>query len=113
VYDCGTSPENYLGKVIKDAPATVVLIDAVDFAGEPGEIRELFPEHMQAGNLFATHNASLGLAANYLQNNLKADIIIVAIQPKRLDFDDKLSPEVEDSVGRLKEWFYETAKGQG
>ena len=29
VYDAGPNPENYLGKIIKDMPDNVVIIDAV------------------------------------------------------------------------------------
>ena len=31
VYDSGPSPENYLGKIIKDKPDNIIIVDAVDF----------------------------------------------------------------------------------
>jgi len=41
VYDSGPSPENYLGKIIKDKPDNIVIIDTVDFGGKPGEFLEI------------------------------------------------------------------------
>ncbi|MFH1457941.1 MAG: hydrogenase maturation protease [Candidatus Omnitrophota bacterium] len=105
VYDAGPNPENYLGKIIKDKPDNVVIIDAVDFGGKPGEFREIEGEHLETVNLFSTHNASLSLTINYLKNNLKIDIIILIIQPKSIAFGENLSPEIQEALGKLESWF--------
>ncbi|MDD5568005.1 MAG: hydrogenase 3 maturation endopeptidase HyCI [Candidatus Omnitrophica bacterium] len=106
VYDSGSSPENYLGKIIKDNPDTILLIDAVDFGGEAGEFRILEGEDIQTVNFFSTHDASISLAISYLKNSLKAvDIIILAIQPKVLAFGDKLSPPISKTLEKLEGWF--------
>ncbi|MFA5149730.1 MAG: hydrogenase maturation protease [Candidatus Omnitrophota bacterium] len=106
VYDGSSSPENYLGKIIKDTPDTILLIDAVDFGGEAGEIRFLEGEDIQTVNFFSTHDASISLAISYLKNSLKsAGIFILAIQPKILVFGDKLSPEIKGALGQIEEWF--------
>jgi len=106
VYDSGSSPENYLGKVIKDNPDTILLIDAVDFGGAPGEIRMLEGGDIRTVNFFSTHDASISLAISYLQNSLRsAEIIVLAIQPKTLAFGDGLSPEIAKTLARLEEWF--------
>jgi hydrogenase 3 maturation protease len=106
VYDSGSSPENYLGKIIKDKPDTILLIDAVDFGDKAGEIRFLEGEDIQTVNFFSTHDASISLAISYLKNSLKAaDIFILAIQPKTLAFGDKLSPEMAAAVDKIEEWF--------
>ena len=110
VYDAGANPENYLGKVIKDKPDNVVIIDAVDFGGKAGEFREWEEEGFETVNLFSTHNASLSLTINYLKNNLKADIIILIIQPQDIGFGDKLSPAVQEALDTLERWFYESTK---
>ena len=110
VYDSGTSPENYLGKIIKDRPGSIIIIDAVDFGGKPGEFRELEPQDLKSVNLCSTHNASLELAINYLQSNLTADIIILMIQPGSLAFGDKLSPQAGAALERLEDWFGEAAQ---
>jgi len=106
VYDAATSPENYLGKIIKDKPDTVLIVDAVDFGGSAGEFKVAESQDIKTANLFSTHNASLSLTINYLQSNLKTDIIILIIQPKSINFSYKLSPEVEKTLEKLKNWFY-------
>lgn len=106
VYDTGVSPENYLGKIIKDSPRTIVIIDAVDFSGKPGEFRIVDAEDIQTVNLFSTHNASISLTTNYLHDNLKVNIIMLIIQPKSIAFGDSLSREVEETLDRLEAWFY-------
>jgi len=106
VYDGSSSPENYLGKIIKDKPDTILLVDAVDFGGNPGEYRMLEGDDIQTVNFFSTHDASISLAISYLRNSLKAvDIIILAIQPKILAFGDKLSPEIAKILDFLERWF--------
>lgn len=106
VFDAAASPENYLEKIIKQKPDNIVIIDAVDFGGRPGEFRVLEGEEIKTVNLFSTHDASLSLAINYLQNNLHADIIILGIQPKAIAFGDTISPEVAGALDKLEAWFY-------
>lgn len=105
VYDAGANPENYLGKIIKDKPNNIVIIDAVDFGARPGDYAVLEGKQIKTVNLFATHNASISLTINYLQNNLQVDIIILAIQPKTVAFGDKISQEVENTLVKLEDWF--------
>jgi hydrogenase 3 maturation protease len=111
VYDAGPNPENYLGKIIKDGPDNIVIIDAVDFSGNPGEFKVLEGEDLKTVNLFSTHNASIELTINYLQSQIKVDIIILIIQPKTIAFGDKISPEVSETLTRLEEWFCGQEKG--
>jgi hydrogenase 3 maturation protease len=105
VYDAGANPENYLGKIIKDNPDNIIIVDAADFAGKPGEIRLLEGQELKTSNLFSTHNASISLTINYLQSSIGADIIILIIQPKSTIFGDSLSPQVDNAVKTLAEWF--------
>jgi hydrogenase 3 maturation protease len=110
VWDVGVGPENYLGKLIKEKPDTVVMVDAVDFGGQPGECRLLETGDIQTTNFFATHNSSISLTINYLQSNLKVDIIILIVQPKSIAFGEELSPEIAQTLDELERWFYETGQ---
>ncbi|MDD5655268.1 MAG: hydrogenase 3 maturation endopeptidase HyCI [Candidatus Omnitrophica bacterium] len=105
VWDVEVSPENYLGKVVKEAPDTVLLIDAADFGGKPGEFSLLEAGDIQSVNVFSTHNSSISLVINYLQSEIKADIIVLIIQPKLLAFGDELSQEVSQTLAKLESWF--------
>ena len=112
VYDSGPSPENYLGKIIKDKPDNIIIVDAVDFGGAAGDFREVEGQDIKTVNLYSTHNASISLTINYLQNNLKANIIILIIQPKDITFVDNLTPELTETLTRLENWFYEQGKAK-
>ncbi|MFC1804459.1 hydrogenase 3 maturation endopeptidase HyCI [Candidatus Omnitrophota bacterium] len=107
VYDAGSAPENYLGKIIKDKPDNIVIIDAVDFGGQPGDSRIVEGGDLKTTNLFSTHNASISLTINYLQSNLKADIIVLIIQPKSIAFGDKMTPELTSALEKLDSFFKE------
>ncbi|MBU1125959.1 MAG: hypothetical protein KKC84_08020, partial [Candidatus Omnitrophica bacterium] len=85
----------------------------VDFGGKPGEFRELEAEQIETVNLFATHNASLSLTIHYLKTNLLADIIVLAIQPKRIAFGDTVSAEIDAALSALEQWFYAHSKEKG
>jgi len=105
IFDSGPSPENYLGKIIREKPDTIVIIDAADFGGKPGEFTLIEGESVKTTNLFSTHNASISLTTNYLQSNLKVDIIILVIQPESIIFGDTVSLEVERTIEKLENFF--------
>ena len=113
VYDTGANPENYLEKIVKERPDNLVIIDAADFGGKPGEFRVLEAEDLKTVNLFSTHNTSVELLTNYLQSQIKVDIIILIIQPKSIAFGDQLSPEVAGAINKLEDWFGESKENQG
>lgn len=106
VFDAGVSPENYLGKITREEPDTVLIIDAVDFGGQPGEYALLEEPDLKSPVLFATHNSPVALTMSYLQNTLKADIIALMIQPKSIAFGEALSPEMSAVLNELAEWFF-------
>lgn len=110
VYDAGSSPENYLGKIIKDNPDNIIMLDAGDFGGSPGEFREFEGEDFKTVNFFSTHDASLQMAINYLQGKIKANIIALIVQPKDTSFGETLSPEIEQALRVLEEFFIGSAK---
>jgi len=116
VYDSGANPENYLEKIAKEKPDNLVIIDAADFGGKPGEFRAIEAEELKTVNLFSTHNASISLLTNYLQSQIKVDIIILIIQPKSIAFGDQLSPQVAEAISKLESWFlgaHDGAKEKG
>jgi len=110
VFNAEESPENYLEKIVKEAPQTVVIIDVVDFGRSPGAFDEIEGRCLKTPNLFSTHNASVSLTINYLQSNLRVEIIILIIQPKSIAFGENLSPEIAKTLEKLENWFLSLAK---
>ncbi|MBU1694796.1 MAG: hydrogenase 3 maturation endopeptidase HyCI [Verrucomicrobia bacterium] len=80
VFDGGMAPENYLEKIAALRPDTVLIVDAVDFGGSPGELRLFRAEDVGPGGL-STHALSLSLAAEYLRTRGPATVRLLAIQP--------------------------------
>ena len=99
-FDVGTTPENYLEPIVATCPHTVLIVDAVDFGGHPGECRLLDSEALFQ-HAVSTHSGSLNLIADYLATRSGASVQILGIQPVRLDRPYELSPPVGESVQRI------------
>ncbi len=98
--DCGTVPETYLGPIVKFRPSHVLIVDAADIASNPGATRLVPPEEI-SGLSLSTHALPLSVFADYLKNRIDADVALLAIQPKTIDFGGTLSPEVQETIDWL------------
>ncbi|MDH5173897.1 MAG: hydrogenase 3 maturation endopeptidase HyCI [Elusimicrobiota bacterium] len=100
LFDVGEAPENYLGKIVKQKPDTIVLIDAVDFDAPPGTIKI-----MEKGDIrnesFSTHNVSLNLVAKYLQKETSADVFLLGIQPETTELGREISRPVREGLEKV------------
>jgi len=104
VFDGGMVPENYLEKVAATEPDSILLIDAADFGGEPGECREFIGEELALTGL-STHAGSPQMLAAYLEARTGAEVKMLAIQPGDVGEGTQLSPRVELAVCALLENF--------
>jgi len=100
LFDVGEVPENYLGKIVKQRPDTIVLIDAVDFGSSPGTIKIIEKDDIRDESL-STHNASLNLVAKYLQKETSADVFLLGIQPKTTEFGREISQPVREGLEKI------------
>lgn len=80
VIDAGTIPEDYIETAAHKHPDTILLVDATDFGGEPGEVRLLYPEHVAYTGVSAQAH-SLRMLSEYLQERTHARIALLAVQP--------------------------------
>lgn len=100
VIDAGFTPENCLESLAGKHPDTILMVDAIDFGGEPGELNLMYPdkvaysgEHNQAG--------SLRMLAEYIQAMTKARVALLAIQPADLSEGDSMTPLVSETLDDL------------
>lgn len=100
--DCGVSPENYLGPLVKKHPERILIVDTLDFGGSAGAFKVLDGRELKTANLFSTHNASLSLLIKFLKERNDADIMFLAVQPKRINFGEGLSKEAVASLEKLE-----------
>jgi hydrogenase 3 maturation protease len=99
--DGGSAPENLTGEIKRLKPDTLVIVDAVDFKGQPGEVR-VIPEERVSDTGFTTHNMSMRTYINFLREDLPLlKVVIVGIQPKTVAFGEGLSPEVQKGVEEI------------
>ncbi len=102
VFDCGTAPENYIIPILSSNPGTIILLDACDFNGSPGEARVFDIEEISSKGL-AIHDISPRLIADLFKTgDSKINIFMVAIQPKDTSFGSALSGEIRAGIERLQ-----------
>ena len=80
-------------------PDTVLIVDAVDFDGPPGEARLLEPTSITAGGL-STHASSLQMVADYLKARAGARSLLLAIQPADVSPGEGLTEPVSRTMRR-------------
>jgi hydrogenase 3 maturation protease len=100
VLDAGDVPENYLGVIESVRPQIILVADAVDFGGRPGEAA-LFSLDQLSNVTVSTHNASLHLLFKVLQLEPPPDVLLLAIQPTNIVFGEFLSTPVAETLDML------------
>lgn len=102
VIDAKDRPENVIDEVIDWRPSKVLIIDAADFKGLPGEIRivkqDLIPE-----NSLSTHAISLKVIAEIISQDSKAEVEFLGIQPRSVSLGEEISREVISAAGEIIE----------
>lgn len=98
--DGGTSPENFLEPIARASVELVVIVDAVDFGGRPGECRLLEVDELETFAI-SSHSGSLGMFRDYLAARAAAIVKVVGVQPARLRMGIGLSDSVEESTRGL------------
>ena len=114
-----TVPENFTGKIRKENPSHIILIDACLMSLNPGDYKIVNNEDFSNIGI-STHSMSLSYFVKFLNHD---NILFIGIEPLLLelidqdslgvlgadvmDFNGKLTEDVEDSaneiVGLLKE----------
>jgi len=101
VLDCGTIPENFTSLVKKTQPEYLVIVDAAQMNLEPGEFRVIPSERIDKFYL-TTHNIPLSLLISYL-DEWAEKIILIGIQPEKMEDFQRISERVQDSARKLIE----------
>ena len=104
VFDGGTVPENYTGLIRKENPTHIILVDAVDMKKEPGYIRVVRKEEIAKYNI-STHAMPVSFLIKYMETTVNAQIILIGIQPKSMNFAEPVSKEVEKSIDKVTATF--------
>jgi len=98
--DAGSAPENYTGKVVRENPDTILLADALHLEEEPGNWAILDKDQILKSG-FSTHDVSPHMFIEYLEQNTKAKIFMLGVQPRSVNFGQEMSPEVKTTLKKL------------
>lgn len=102
--DTGATPENYLGKIMKHKPGTLLLIDAMHLDKQPGEFAIMQPEEL-AQQFPATHGFPLKMWLDQFSNIAK--VFFLGVQPQTVAIGEALSAPIQTTVRRLEAWIVE------
>ena len=100
ILDAGERPEDIVGKAIEVRPERVIIIDAADFGGEPGEVRAIREEYMPE-NPISTHRFPLRVISRLVAEDTRARVDFVCIQPETVGFGEDLSDTVRSSAAEI------------
>lgn len=95
-----TSPENFTGVIKSLKPHLILILDALEFGGEPGELSFIEGDEISEGEP-STHRTSLSLLCGYLEGETGAKVLLVGVQPKTISFGDEMSEEVRKAALKL------------
>ncbi len=101
VMDAGDSPERCAAPVRRLGPDTIVVVDAVRFGGEPGEVSVFSPEDI-VDLTTSTHDISLSSVLEMIGAEAGARVIVVGIQPETTRFGENLSKAVSGTLDCLE-----------
>lgn len=101
--DAGVAPENHLERVVACATGLVIVVDAADFGGAPGDVRLLPPDALIAAGV-STHACSPKMLGEYLtaRRDDSPTVLWLVIQPETNN-PAELSPAVAKGLDRLTE----------
>lgn len=100
ILDCETVPENYLGVIERYKPSHILVIDAAQTGLEPGKYTLVGFEKVR-GEGISTHDLSLEIFAKYIKKVTNAKLILLAIQPKSVEFETGLTEELAKTAKEI------------
>jgi len=102
ILNCADIPENFTGHVKRLAPACIVLVDAADFGGQPGDAHVFALHDTEKGDV-STHKASLAVLGEYLRSETGASVFIIGVQPDSTEFGSGLTQTVRKASDSISE----------
>ena len=98
--DAGNAPENYAGKIAKEKPDTILIVDAIDLGLKSGEY-EIIKRTDMVETGFTTHNMSLSMFIEFLEKETGAEIYILGVQPKNVNLGEEISVSIQNTLDEI------------
>lgn len=112
VYDCETTPENYIDKVIDAKPDWVIFVDACNYNAKPGDFKLFEEDEIKdiSYRLLSTHTLPLTLTIELIKKQHNCRISLLGIQPKYFTMGADLSAELSYTKGKVVEFIKKLVK---
>ena len=101
-FDSSTVPENFTGPLRKEAPDTLIIVDACSMGIKPGGFRKVPLTEFTDADSFNSHSPGVIELVRYLKEFIP-EIIFIGIEPGSTELGEGLSPEVNEAVLKLEQ----------
>lgn len=95
-----STPENHTHEIRTLKPSHIIIIDAVEFEADPGEMLIIQKQQIDTFNV-STHSMPISFIINYIEETIGSKIMTIGIQPKEMKVVNEVSDEVKESVEEL------------
>jgi len=99
--DAGSAPENYVGRILREEPDTILLVDVTHLNLEPGQYRLLEPADILKCGL-TTHDMSARMLIEFLQIQTRGKIVMLGVQPKHVSLGEPMSECVSQTLAEVE-----------
>ena len=97
----GNAPENYVGRIINEEPDTILLVDVAHLELEPGQYRILQSVDISQYGL-TTHDMSSRMLIEFLKDQTRADIFMLAVQPQNVSLGEVMSEPLTKTLHEIE-----------
>ena len=104
--DTESVPEAFTGKVEQFKPTHVLMIDAANFRGAPGETKLITGEQI-GGQAISTHSLPLNIFISYIERSLGIKVILLGIQPMSIGLGEPITEPVEAAAQSIVNTLYQ------
>jgi hydrogenase 3 maturation protease len=98
-------PEAFIEIVEEYNPTHVLIFDAANFNGKPGETRLITGEKIGRQTL-STHSLPLNIFISYIEKTLGIPVIVLGIQPISINYGDEISSHVMAAANIIADNLY-------
>jgi hydrogenase maturation protease HycI len=100
--NAGYTPENSIEDIISLAPQRILIFDAADWGGKPGEVR-IIPEANIPQTTLSTHAIPLNVITAIISQSIQTAIFFIGIQTKSVCLGEGLSGEIKKTADQIVE----------
>lgn len=98
--DAGSTPESYAGKIIRERPDTILIVDAVHLGVSSGEYDILKSSEIERSG-FTTHDISPRMFLEHLEKETGSDIYLLGVQPEDISFGAEMARDVKGALREI------------